>query len=213
MRPESRKTLFIRRGASCVAQRSQPTTMTAMPGSTYGPAAKIASARGGSTAAPCPIDGMAMTMPPRTAAEAEVVKSYGGEIIFTPGDIVYSSSKLINLTAPTLKLEKLQFVMQDKGITFQDLHQTLDKMAGHKVHVVGDTIVDSYTYCSMIGGQTKTPTMSVLYERKSDFISGAAIINAIQGSQVLIEFRGQTPAERDRLVAAMGDKIRVQESP
>lgn len=115
-------------------------------------------------------------MPPRTAAEAEVVKSYGGEIIFTPGDIVYSSSKLINLTAPTLKLEKLQFVMQDKGITVQDLHQTLNKMAGHKVHVVGDTIVDSYTYCSMIGGQTKTPTMSVLYERKSDFIGGAAIV-------------------------------------
>ena len=28
----------------------------------------------------------------------------------------------------------------------------------------------------MIGGQTKTPTMSVLYERKSDYIGGAAIV-------------------------------------
>ena len=48
---------------------------------------------------------------------------------------------------------------------------------------------------------------------KAVFISGAAIINAIQGGQVSIEFRGQTPAERDRLTAAMGDKIRVQEGP
>jgi peptide/nickel transport system substrate-binding protein len=48
---------------------------------------------------------------------------------------------------------------------------------------------------------------------KAVFISGAAIINALQGGQVLIEFRGQTPAERDRLIAAMGDKLRVQESP
>jgi peptide/nickel transport system substrate-binding protein len=40
----------------------------------------------------------------------------------------------------------------------------------------------------------------------------AAMINAVQGGQVLGEFRGISPAERDRLVAAMGDKIRIEES-
>ena len=40
----------------------------------------------------------------------------------------------------------------------------------------------------------------------------AAMINAVQGGQVLAEFRGISPAERDRLVAAMGDKIRIEES-
>lgn len=45
------------------------------------------------------------------------------------------------------------------------------------------------------------------------FIKGAAIINALQGGQVLAEFRGQTPAERDKLKAALGDKLTVQESP
>jgi peptide/nickel transport system substrate-binding protein len=45
------------------------------------------------------------------------------------------------------------------------------------------------------------------------FMRGAAIINAIQGGQVLAEFRGQTPAERDKLVAALGDKVKVQEAP
>jgi bifunctional ADP-heptose synthase (sugar kinase/adenylyltransferase) len=44
------------------------------------------------------------------------------------------------------------------------------------VHVVGDTIVDSYTQCAMIGGQTKTPTMSVLYERRVDYVGGAGIV-------------------------------------
>ena len=38
------------------------------------------------------------------------------------------------------------------------------------------------------------------------------MLNALQGGQVLAEFRGISPAERDRLVAAMGDKIRVEES-
>jgi peptide/nickel transport system substrate-binding protein len=40
----------------------------------------------------------------------------------------------------------------------------------------------------------------------------AAMINAVQGGQVLAEFRGISPAERDRLVTAMGDKIRIEES-
>ena len=44
------------------------------------------------------------------------------------------------------------------------------------MHVLGDTIVDSYTQTAMIGGQTKTPTMSVLYERRDDYIGGAAVV-------------------------------------
>jgi peptide/nickel transport system substrate-binding protein len=43
-------------------------------------------------------------------------------------------------------------------------------------------------------------------------LQAAAMLNAIQGAQVLAEFRGISPAERDRLVQAMGDKIRIEES-
>jgi peptide/nickel transport system substrate-binding protein len=43
-------------------------------------------------------------------------------------------------------------------------------------------------------------------------LQAAAMLNAVQGGQVLGEFRGISPAERDRLVAAMGDKLRIQES-
>ena len=43
-------------------------------------------------------------------------------------------------------------------------------------------------------------------------LQAAAMLNALQGGQVLAEFRGISPAERDRLVAAMGDNIRIEES-
>src|SRR5205807_534067 len=39
-------------------------------------------------------------------------------------------------------------------------------------------------------------------------LQAAAMLNALQGGQVMAEFRGISPAERDRLVQAMGDKIR-----
>lgn len=115
-------------------------------------------------------------LPPKTSEEAETLRSFGGDILFTPGDIVYSSSRLIQMKAPDLKLEKLQLAMEGSGVTFGDLRRTLDKLSSQRVHIVGDTIVDSYTQCAMIGGQTKTPTMSVLFESRTDYVGGAAIV-------------------------------------
>ncbi|MGE4527376.1 MAG: PfkB family carbohydrate kinase [Rhodospirillaceae bacterium] len=115
-------------------------------------------------------------LPPKTQEEVDVVTAYGGEVIFTPGDIVYSSSKLIEMEPPKLRTEKLLTLLDGAGLTFDDLRGALDKFAGKRVHVVGDTIVDSFTYCAMIGGQTKTPTMSVLFEEKKDYIGGAAVV-------------------------------------
>jgi cytidyltransferase-like protein len=118
----------------------------------------------------------AKDLAPRTAEEAAIVEAYGGELIFTPGDIVYSSSALINLAPPSVKLETLQILMEGNDITFDRLRDVLSSMPGQRVHIVGDTIVDSYTQCAMIGGQTKTPTMSVLYERRIDYVGGAGVV-------------------------------------
>jgi len=114
--------------------------------------------------------------PPKTQEEVDVLKSYGGEMIFTPGDIVYSSTRLIDLAPPSIKNEKLITFMDSEGLSFDALRAALDQLGRYKVHVLGDTIVDSYTQCAMIGGQTKTPTMSVLYERRDDYIGGAAVV-------------------------------------
>jgi rfaE bifunctional protein kinase chain/domain len=113
---------------------------------------------------------------PKTQEELEVVQAYGGELIFTPGDIVYSSTRLIDLAPPSIKSEKLLTFMDSEQLTFESLRKALAKLGNFRVHVVGDTIVDSYTQTAMIGGQTKTPTMSVLYERRDDYIGGAAVV-------------------------------------
>jgi len=115
-------------------------------------------------------------LPPKTQEEVAVLQAYGGEIIFTPGDIVYSSTRLIDLAPPSIKNEKLLTFMDAEGLTFDHLRSALEKLSRFRVHVVGDTIVDSYTQTAMIGGQIKTPTISVLYERRDDYIGGAAVV-------------------------------------
>ena len=39
----------------------------------------------------------------------KTVEEYGGKLIFTPGDIVYSSTKIINQTLPDLSLKNQVF--------------------------------------------------------------------------------------------------------
>ena len=115
-------------------------------------------------------------LPKATLEEIEVVNSYGGETIFTPGDVVYSSTTLINNYEPNLKLEKLRIMMSQFDLSFDVIESTLKLLKGFSVHVVGYTIVDSYTRTSLICCNSKTPTFSVLFNSREDYVGGAGIV-------------------------------------
>src|SRR3990167_9155416 len=114
---------------------------------------------------------------PQTRVEVETLNSYGGEILFTPGDIVFSSSAFIESGLPALAIEKLGTLMESEGVTCPALREAVQKFRGVRVHVVGDTIVDTHTQCTTINtGSVKTPTLSVKYERHADFAGAAAVV-------------------------------------
>jgi bifunctional ADP-heptose synthase (sugar kinase/adenylyltransferase) len=115
-------------------------------------------------------------LPTKTQEELAALQSYGGEIIFTPGDYVFSSSQLIESAPPNIRIDKLVSLMESRGVSFDTLRFAVEALKGRRVHVVGDTIVDSLTHTSPIGGQTKTPTMSVLFEKRVDYVGGAGIV-------------------------------------
>lgn len=111
-----------------------------------------------------------------TKAEKDAVESYSGKMLFTPGDIVYSSTKLLNTHLPKLHIEKLINLMKRFDITFGGLREAISLFGNHKVHVIGDTIIDTYTRTNLIGCNAKTPTFSVLYDGHQDYAGGAAIV-------------------------------------
>ncbi len=115
-------------------------------------------------------------LPQATQEEKSVIDRYGGKLIFTPGDIVYSSTKFLNYSPPNLDLEKLDLIMKTNKISFDELISIVKNLNTLSVHVLGDTIVDTYTRTNFIGGQTKTPTFSVLYDKEENFVGGAAIV-------------------------------------
>ena len=113
---------------------------------------------------------------PKTDEEREVVLQYGGQMLFSPGDFVLSSTRLIESSPPDLRYERLLALMERSETSFADLRSTVKAMTGVAVCLVGDTIVDSYTRCSMYGGQTKTPTLSVLFESKDSYVGGGGVV-------------------------------------
>ncbi len=114
--------------------------------------------------------------PTRTIEEETLLSSYGGQMLFTPGDVVYSSSTLIDLEEPTLSLEKLASIMEGENISVNDLMASLESSQPLTVHVVGDTIVDGVMRTNVIGGQIKTPTLSVRLEGQENYVGGAGIV-------------------------------------
>jgi len=115
-------------------------------------------------------------LPPATQEELQVVESYGGEMIFTPGDVVFSSTKMIESHEPNLEIVKLLDLMKRHKINFSLLKETVKKFKTKSIHVVGDVIIDTYTKTNLIGGNTKTPTPSVQFQEKIDYIGGGGIV-------------------------------------
>ena len=128
-------------------------------------------------------------LPQKTASEQVAVESYGGRMLFSPGDFVLSSSALIENDPPKIGLEKLLTLMQVEGIAFQDLYASLEGLDQLSITVVGDTIVDSITTASVIGGFRKTPTPSVRVDAHQSFVGGAGIVaKHIAASGAKVEF-------------------------
>ena len=158
---------------------------------------------------------------PKTREELAALEAYGGELIFTPGDVIFSSSAFIDHEKPNLAAEKLVTLMDSEGISFEDLRTALGQLAGVKVHVIGDTIVDSYTYCTLMSAMAKTPTFSVKYDRQVDFVGGAGIVakhlrqagasvqfSTVLGEDALKEFVLHDLAKHDIACSAFIDHTR-----
>ena len=113
---------------------------------------------------------------PKTIEEKAVLKSYGGQFLFTPGDYVLSSSNIIENENPDLSLIKLKSLLEGEKTQFKKIFETLRKFENIEVLVVGDTIIDTYVNTSLLGSNAKTPTFSTKFISEKTFIGGAAIV-------------------------------------
>lgn len=118
----------------------------------------------------------------RIQKEAEAIKSIGGRVHFTDG-IVFSSTKLLNLHFNVYKRETQEFLRKLSNKYSSDyIIEKIQGLRNLKVLVVGDTIIDEYHYCELLGKSPKDNLIPVRYLKEERFAGGVlATSNHVAG--------------------------------
>jgi len=110
--------------------------------------------------------------------EREIINAYGGQLLFSSGEIGFSSIDLLkrefasmshNVTHHTSYLTRHE-------LNLEDFHDIVEKFADLNVLVIGDTIIDEYILCEPLGMSQEDPTIVVSPLASNKFIGGAAIV-------------------------------------
>jgi len=124
--------------------------------------------------------------------EAEVVARYGGKLLFSSGDLTFSSVDLMRREWSEFNpstIRKPKDYLARHGITPEAAIETLQRMDGLRVCVIGDVIVDEYITCDPIGMSQEDPTIVVVPVHHEKFVGGAGIVAAhAQGLGAKVRF-------------------------
>jgi rfaE bifunctional protein nucleotidyltransferase chain/domain len=115
---------------------------------------------------------------PRFAAERSAVEAYGGRVVFTSGDVVFSSSELIESMERTAHPQHAQLrrLLERHDLRPAALRRTMAGFAGRRVLVVGEAIVDTYVMCDQPAVAGEGPVLTLRPIEYRSFDGGAAII-------------------------------------
>jgi rfaE bifunctional protein kinase chain/domain/rfaE bifunctional protein nucleotidyltransferase chain/domain len=115
---------------------------------------------------------------PRFLAERDAVLAGGGEMFFSSGDVVYSSTALINALTDTgaFNTEKVTRFARQHAVGAGQVDGLLRRMHGMKVLVIGDSILDRYHFCEAVGVAGESPMMSLRALATRNYDGGAAIV-------------------------------------
>jgi rfaE bifunctional protein kinase chain/domain len=110
--------------------------------------------------------------------ELDILNSYGGKLLFTSGEIGFSSLDLLKkeLYNSSSKVEHSENFLKRHGIQFENLKTVIDKFKNLNILVIGDTIIDEYITCEAIGMSQEDPTIVVSPLINDKFIGGAAVV-------------------------------------
>lgn len=113
--------------------------------------------------------------------EQEIVDKYGGKLIFSSGDIRFSSLTLLQNEFKYLEvsnIKKPQSYIKRHNIDANKLIEVLNNFNRLNVLVIGDTIVDEYKTCEPLGMSQEDPTIVVSPISSDIFLGGAGIVAA-----------------------------------
>lgn len=117
----------------------------------------------------------------QTNIEQAIVDEYGGKLLFSSGDTIFSSLQLLKKEispAHRLQFDLPKDFLSRHRIQLGDLKKTIESFRDIRTLVIGDTLVDEYINCDPLGMSQEDPTIVVTPVGSDRFIGGAAIVAA-----------------------------------
>lgn len=113
--------------------------------------------------------------------EAEIVKEYGGQMLFSSGDMSFSLAELLQDESQRLvssSFARNEAYMTRHQFNWSDLDRVLKQFQKLKILVIGEVIVDEYITCDALGMSQEDPTIVVSPVGVELYLGGAGIVAA-----------------------------------
>ncbi len=147
----------------------------------------------------------------RFLRERSIVESYGGRVIFSSGEVVFSSTRLLGAVSSSEGLadRRLDCVCQRHEISRPSLWRAISELRSKRILVMGDAVVDRYVICDAKNVSSESPMMSLKTLAEQDYPGGAAFVAmqlaALGVKTSLLTALGSDPASQwisEQLLAA-----------
>lgn len=147
---------------------------------------------------------------PRLLQEREAVERHGGRVVYSSGDIIFSSTALIAALQDSVDPlhRRVRELVDKHNISPEGLSGVFGAFRGRRISVVGQSIIDTYIMCDRPDVAGESPMMSLRPIERRSYDGGAAILArhlaAMGARPILITGLPRTPeaeAMRQRLLA------------
>lgn len=147
----------------------------------------------------------------KISEEKALVEAHGGRLGFTTGQ-VFSSTKLINTAMSGLSDEVREYMVNFKTkYSMNDIRKYAAEIQDLKVLVVGDIIIDKYTYCNVQGMMSKDMGYSARLKKSEEYFGGAVAvarhISSFTNQISLMSMVGNEKEIKERIFRELSSKI------
>jgi rfaE bifunctional protein kinase chain/domain/rfaE bifunctional protein nucleotidyltransferase chain/domain len=110
--------------------------------------------------------------------EREIVENYGGKVYFTSGDVVFSSSRLIEDFKKQFALdyEVYKIFCQRNQINLKSLTDRIDSFKDKKVLVIGEALIDEYIQTEVIDLASEAPILTIRPVESRIYVGAAGVV-------------------------------------
>ncbi|MBS0196780.1 MAG: adenylyltransferase/cytidyltransferase family protein [Planctomycetes bacterium] len=115
---------------------------------------------------------------PRFRAERDAVEACGGRVVFSSGDVVFSSTALVAALEQSADPYHQRLAQLSRRADLQGpaLYSSISAMRDRRIVIVGESIIDSYILCNRPQVASESPILTLRPLEARQYDGGAAIV-------------------------------------